>query len=44
MLLWKEGLRRPVVIARHNKELPPLVVSDILRQADVSAEEFLKHV
>jgi predicted RNA binding protein YcfA (HicA-like mRNA interferase family) len=44
VLLWKPGLLRPVVIARHNRELSGTTVSNILRQADISAEEFLKHV
>ena len=44
VLLWKPGLLRPVVIAKHNRELSAATVSSILRQADVSAEEFLKHV
>ncbi|MBI5289591.1 MAG: type II toxin-antitoxin system HicA family toxin [Chloroflexi bacterium] len=44
VVLWKEGLARPVIIAQHTKELPPSVVSDLLRQADVAADEFLKHV
>jgi hypothetical protein len=39
--LWKGGLSRPVVIAMHNKELPPSIVSGLLRQADVTTEEFL---
>ncbi len=44
VLLWKSGLLRPVVIAKHNRELSGSTVSSILRQADVSAAEFLKHV
>ena len=44
VLLWKPGLLRPVVIAKHNRDLSAATISSILRQADVSAEEFLKHV
>jgi hypothetical protein len=32
------------VVAQHNRELPPGTVADIVAQAGVSAEEFLKHV
>ncbi len=41
VVLAKQGLPRPVVIARHNKELSPRVVAHLLTQADVAAEEFL---
>ena len=44
VVLTKPRLPRPVVVAMHNRELPPGTVIDILRQADVSAEEFLKHI
>jgi predicted RNA binding protein YcfA (HicA-like mRNA interferase family) len=44
VVLTKAGLGRPVVVAMHNRELPPGTVSDIVRQADVSPEEFVKHV
>jgi len=39
--LWRPGLARPVVIARHNRELPAHVVAKILAQADVSVDDFL---
>jgi predicted RNA binding protein YcfA (HicA-like mRNA interferase family) len=42
--LWKAGLRRPVVIARHNRELSPSTVSKIIEQAEVNVDDFLKHV
>jgi len=44
VVLHKPGLARPVVIARHNKELAPRVLAHLLAQADVGEEEFLKHV
>jgi predicted RNA binding protein YcfA (HicA-like mRNA interferase family) len=44
VVLTKPGLRRPVVVARRNRELPPGTVADIVAQAGVSAEEFLKYV
>ena len=43
-ILWKEGLLRPVPISNHNDELPPGVVRKLLRQLDVSEDEFLKYV
>jgi predicted RNA binding protein YcfA (HicA-like mRNA interferase family) len=44
VVMTKAGLRRPVVVAQHNRELPPGTVADIVAQAGVSIEEFLKHV
>lgn len=44
VVLTKPGLRRPVVVAMHNRELPPGTVADIVAQADLKPEEFLKHV
>ena len=41
VLLWKPGLRRPVVIARHTKSLSPATLSHILAQAEVTADEFM---
>jgi hypothetical protein len=40
--MTKPGLRRPVVVARHDQELPPRTLRDILTQADVPVEEFLE--
>jgi len=44
VVLHKPGLPRPVVIARHNKELAPLVVAHLLTQAGVSEDEFLANL
>ena len=44
VVLTRPGLRRPVIVGMHNRELPPGTVADIIAQAGVSAEEFLKHV
>ncbi len=44
VVLTKPGLPRPAVVAMHNRELPPRTVADIVAQADVKPEEFLKHV
>ena len=41
VLLWKSGLRRPVVIARHTKSLSAATLSQILSQAEVTADEFM---
>ncbi len=41
MILTKPGLERPVVVARHNRELPPRTLRDILREAEVDEAEFL---
>jgi predicted RNA binding protein YcfA (HicA-like mRNA interferase family) len=44
VILTKPGLQRPVVVPQHRRELPPHTVAEILRQADVTPEEFLEHV
>ena len=44
VVLTKPGLPRPVVVAMHNGELPPGTVADIVAQAGLTPEEFLKHV
>lgn len=44
LILTKPGLRRPVVVSMHNRELPPGFVRDIVFQAEVSIDEFLLHV
>lgn len=44
VVLHKPGLPRPVVIARHNKELAPLVVAHLLAQAGVSEDAFLANL
>jgi predicted RNA binding protein YcfA (HicA-like mRNA interferase family) len=41
VVLTKTGLRRPVIVAVHARELPPRHIAKILSQADVSVEEFL---
>jgi len=42
--LIKPGLRRPVIVARHRRELPPGTLAEILKQAELSPDEFLEHV
>ena len=44
MILTKPGLDRPVVVARHNRELPPRTLRDILDQAGIDEAEFLAHL
>lgn len=44
VILTKPGLMRPVVVARHDRELRPKAIAKIIAQADVTEEEFLKHV
>jgi predicted RNA binding protein YcfA (HicA-like mRNA interferase family) len=41
VVLTKPGLQRPVIVAQHRRELPPGHIAKILRQAEVSPEEFL---
>jgi predicted RNA binding protein YcfA (HicA-like mRNA interferase family) len=44
VILFKPGLRRPIVVPQHSRELPPGFIADLLRQANTSRDEFLKHV
>lgn len=44
VILTKEGLRRPVVIPMHRRELPPGTVRDIIRQAGLTIDEFLNNI
>ena len=44
VILTKPGLDRPVVVARHNRELPPRTLRDILDQAGIDEAEFLAHL
>jgi len=44
VLLWKDGLARPVVIARHNKEVSPATIRKIVAQAQITEEEFLSNL
>ena len=39
-IFTKPGLRRPVVVARHRRELGPKAIAKILHQAEVSQEDF----
>lgn len=41
VILTREGLRRPIVVPMHRRALPPGTVKDIIRQAGLTAEEFL---
>jgi len=44
VILTRPGLPRPVVVPQHRRELPPHTLAEILTKAEVTAEEFLKHV
>jgi predicted RNA binding protein YcfA (HicA-like mRNA interferase family) len=44
VILVKVGLQRPVVVAMHQRELPRGTVADILKQAQVSIDEFVAHI
>lgn len=41
IILTKPGLRRPVVIADHNREVSGRTLEKLLRQAEITNEEFL---
>ncbi|MEX0785436.1 MAG: type II toxin-antitoxin system HicA family toxin [Dehalococcoidia bacterium] len=43
VILTREGLRRPLVVPMHRRELPPGTVRDIIRQAGLTIEQFLEH-
>jgi predicted RNA binding protein YcfA (HicA-like mRNA interferase family) len=44
VILTKPGLRRPVVVPMHRRELPRGTVKDIIRQAELSIDEFLSNL
>jgi predicted RNA binding protein YcfA (HicA-like mRNA interferase family) len=44
IILTKPGLKRPVVVARHGRELKPGTVRDIVREAEIDLREFLKQL
>ncbi|MCH7511289.1 MAG: type II toxin-antitoxin system HicA family toxin [Chloroflexi bacterium] len=44
MILTRSGLRRPIVIPMHRRELPPATVKDIIRQAGISIDEFIQNL
>jgi predicted RNA binding protein YcfA (HicA-like mRNA interferase family) len=44
VILTRAGLRRPVVVPMHRRELPRATVRDIITQAEITIEEFLKHL
>jgi len=41
VILTRSGLRRPIVVPMHRRELPRGTVKDIIRQAGLTIEEFL---
>lgn len=44
VILTRVGLRRPVVVPMHRRELPRATVKDIITQAEITVEGFLKHL
>jgi predicted RNA binding protein YcfA (HicA-like mRNA interferase family) len=44
IMLTRAGLRRPVVVAMHGRELGPKVIAKIVSQAGVDLDEFLKNL
>ena len=44
LILTRQGLRRPIVVPMHRRELPRGTVLDIVRQAGLTVEEFFKHL
>jgi predicted RNA binding protein YcfA (HicA-like mRNA interferase family) len=44
VILTKPGLRRLVVVPMHRRELPRGTVKDIIRQAELSIDEFLSNL
>jgi|FLYL01.1.fsa_nt_gi predicted RNA binding protein YcfA (HicA-like mRNA interferase family) len=42
VILSKAGLRRPIVVPMHRRELPPGTVKDIIRQCGLRVTEFLE--
>ena len=41
IILWHEKKRRTTVVALHGWAMPRPIVKEILKQADISEEEFL---
>lgn len=41
-ILTREGLKRPVVVPVHRRELPRGTLKDIIRQAGLTTDEFVK--
>src|SRR3990172_412323 len=39
VILVREGLRRPIVVPMHRRELPPGTVRDIIRQAGITVDD-----
>jgi predicted RNA binding protein YcfA (HicA-like mRNA interferase family) len=44
LILTKPGLRRPVVVPIHRRELPRGTVLAIIRQAGITPEQFMEHL
>lgn len=44
IILVKPSLRRPVVVPQHRRELPPGFIADLLAEAQVPRDDFLKHI
>jgi predicted RNA binding protein YcfA (HicA-like mRNA interferase family) len=44
VILIRAGLRRPVVVPMHRRELPRATVRDIITQAELTVEEFLEQL
>lgn len=44
VILYKEGLNRPLTVPIHTKDLPIGTLRAIIRQANLTIDEFLKYV
>ncbi|MDP3768052.1 MAG: type II toxin-antitoxin system HicA family toxin [Dehalococcoidia bacterium] len=44
VILTRAGLKRPVVVPMHRRELPRGAVKDIIRQAGRSIDEFVEQL
>lgn len=42
VILFKKGVRRPISVAMHPRDLPSGTQRAILRQAEISLDEFIK--
>ncbi|OGY27881.1 MAG: hypothetical protein A2Z42_02250 [Candidatus Woykebacteria bacterium RBG_19FT_COMBO_43_10] len=42
VILFKKGIRRPISVPMHPRDLPSGTQRAILRQAEISLEEFIK--
>jgi predicted RNA binding protein YcfA (HicA-like mRNA interferase family) len=42
--LWRQGLPRPVMVPRHNKEMRRGTMADIIKQAGLTQDDFRKHI